>query len=64
MHMLEHFELKFSTLTAPMLEIVVPELKHHDCCDHDHGHGHGHDHGHSHAHAHEHKHGPDCGHDH
>ena len=60
MHMLEHFELKFSTLTAPMLEIVVPELKHHDCCDHEHAHGH--DHGH--AHSHEHKHGPDCGHEH
>lgn len=56
MHMLEHFGLKFSTLTGPMKEITVPELKNHDCCDHDHGHGH--------SHGHDHTHGPDCGHDH
>ncbi|HEX4844240.1 MAG TPA: hypothetical protein VFV57_11255 [Limnobacter sp.] len=54
MHMLEHYGLKFSTLSAPMHEIVAPEIKHQDCCDHDHGHNHGHDH----------VHGPDCGHDH
>ncbi|HEX4856473.1 MAG TPA: hypothetical protein VFV28_06640 [Limnobacter sp.] len=57
MHMLEHFGLKFTTLIGPMHEITVPELKHHDCCDHDH-------HGHGHSHSHEHQHGPDCGHDH
>lgn len=50
MHMLEHFELKFSTLTDVMNEITVPETHHHDGC--------GHDHDHSHVH------GPDCGHDH
>ncbi len=60
MHMLEHFELKFDTVTAAMQEISVPEIKHHDCCDHDHGH----DHGHAHDHPNEHVHGPDCGHDH
>jgi urease accessory protein len=56
MHMLEHFGLKFTSMTAAMKEISVPELKQLDCCDHDHGHSHSHDHGH--------KHGPDCGHDH
>lgn len=60
MHMLEHFELKFDTVTAAMREISVPEIKQHDCCDHDHGH----DHSHAHDHSNEHVHGPDCGHDH
>ncbi|MDX1668581.1 MAG: hypothetical protein R3194_04130 [Limnobacter sp.] len=56
MHMLEHLELKFDTLTAPLVELNVPEVKHHDCCDHDHAHGHAHDHSHAHHH--------DCGHNH
>ncbi|WP_370261486.1 hypothetical protein [Limnobacter sp.] len=56
MHMLEHFGLTFGTVTAPMHEIVAPDIKHHDCCGHDHSHDHHHDHGHHH--------GPDCGHDH
>lgn len=55
MHMLEHLDLSFEKLTAPLVELNVPEIKHHDCCDHDHGHEH---------HHHEHQHGPDCGHDH
>lgn len=57
MHMLEHFELTFNLQTGPMHEIVVPEIKHHDCCDHD-------DHTpHAHTHSHAHQHGPDCHHD-
>ncbi|MCQ8894842.1 hypothetical protein NQT62_00115 [Limnobacter humi] len=58
MHMLEHFGLQFQQIEAPMLELSVPEIKHHDCCDHDHGHEHGHEHAHD---GHDHSH---CGHDH
>lgn len=54
LHMLEHYALQYSTLSAPMHELTVPEIKHHECCDHDHDHGHHHGH----------QHGPDCGHDH
>jgi urease accessory protein UreE len=48
MHMLEHFKLKFCPLTGPLIEIVVPEIKDHDCQDH----------------GHHHEHGPDCNHNH
>lgn len=58
MHLLEHFKLEFGKTEAPMNEIVAPEIKHDECCDHDHGHGH------SHRHDHGHQHGPDCNHDH
>jgi urease accessory protein len=54
MHMLEHFELQFTQLEAPMHELVPPELAH-NCCDHDHDHEHNHS---------DHEHGPDCGHHH
>lgn len=58
-HVIEHYGLAFTEVNAPITEINVPEIKHHDCCGHDH-HEHGHTH---HNHDHDHKHG-DCGHDH
>lgn len=67
MHLLEHLGLQFTNLTAPMVEIGIPEVKTHDCCDHDHDHGHSHGHDHSHSHGHDHSHDHDhgnCGHDH
>lgn len=57
-HMLEHYELSFKKINAPIFEINVPEVKQHDCCGHDHDHHEHHDHKHD-----NHDHG-NCGHDH
>ncbi|NJM32674.1 MAG: hypothetical protein HC848_07250 [Limnobacter sp.] len=54
-HFLEHYGLSFTTTTAPFVEISVPELAHHECCDHDHTHA---------QHPAGHTHGPDCTHNH
>jgi urease accessory protein len=61
MHLLEHLNLSYTQVNAPIVEIGIPEVKTHECCDHDHGHDHGHSHSHDHSHDHDHT---DCGHDH
>lgn len=56
MHMLEHFGLEYTETNGPIVEISVPEVKHHDGCGHDHHHDHNHGHGHDHGHDHNHDH--------